>query len=172
MHTLKNIFVSSWTYRFVRICLGIIFVWAGLVKLLDVESFANIIAAYELVPENLLAPVAFGLPALELLAGLGLIFDVRGSSTITVGLLVMFALVLWFGILKDLDIDCGCFSADELAEHDSLRSVLYRDLGMIAAGLYLFWWRWAKRSSPRGIFSLKSFFKRDSSLRRLRQTAS
>ena len=170
--SLKNILVSLWTYRLVRVSLGIIFVWAGLAKLLDVESFANIISAYDLVPENLLVPVAFGLPAAELVAGLCLIFDVRGSLTITLALLAMFAFVLWFGILKDLDIDCGCFSADELAEHDSLRSALYRDLGMIAAGLYLFWWRGATRSFPRSIFFPKAFVKRDSPLRRLRQTAS
>ncbi|MBW1859369.1 MAG: DoxX family membrane protein [Deltaproteobacteria bacterium] len=172
MQSLKNILVSLWTYRLVRVSLGTIFVWAGLAKLLDVESFANIISTYELVPENLLIPVAFGLPAVELAAGLCLIFDVRGSLTTILALLVMFAFVLWFGILKDLDIDCGCFSADELAEHSSLRLALYRDLGMFAAGLYLFWWRWATRSSPRDIFSLKAFVKRDSSLRRLRQTAS
>jgi uncharacterized membrane protein YphA (DoxX/SURF4 family) len=172
LQNLKNILVSLWTYRLVRISLGIIFVWAGSAKLLDPESFADIISAYELVPEKLLIPVAFVLPAVELVAGLCLIFDVRGSLTITLALLVMFAFVLWFGILKDLDIDCGCFSADELAEHDSLRSALYRDLGMFAAGLYLFWWRWTTRSSPLGIFFLKAFVKRDSSLRRFRQTAS
>jgi uncharacterized membrane protein YphA (DoxX/SURF4 family) len=155
-----------------RICLGTIFVWAGLAKLLDVESFANIIAAYELVPENLLVPVAFGLPAVELVTGLCLIFDMRGSLTITVALLAMFAFVLWFGILRDLDIDCGCFSAQELAEHDSLRSALYRDLGMIATGLYLFWWRWVTKSSPRSTSLLKAFIKGDSPVRKLRQPAS
>jgi hypothetical protein len=145
---------------------------AGSAKLLDVEGFANIISAYELVPENLLVPVAFGLPAVELVTGLCLIFDVQGSLTITVALLAMFAFVLWFGILKDLDIDCGCFSADELAEHDSLRSALHRDLGMIAAGLYLFWWRWVTRSSPRSVFLLKAMIKGESPPKRLGQTAS
>ena len=129
--------------------------WAGSVKLIDLESFADIISVYELVPESLLIPVAIGLPALELIAGLGMIFDVRGSLTTILSLLVLFAFVLWFGILKDLDIDCGCFSVEELKVHADLRSALYRDLGMIAAALYLFWWRRTTRSVARGGSRLK-----------------
>ncbi len=112
-------------------------------------------SVYELVPESLLVPVAIGLPALELIAGLGMIFDVRGSLTTILSLLVLFAFVLWFGILKDLDIDCGCFSVEELNVHADLRSALYRDLGMIATALYLFWWRRTTRSVALGGSRLK-----------------
>jgi uncharacterized membrane protein YphA (DoxX/SURF4 family) len=121
--------------------LGVIFVWAGLVKLSDPESFAEIISAYELVPEALLGPVAIGLPSLEVAAGIGLILDVRGSLGAVFGLLMMFVVVLWFGILKDLNIDCGCFSPADLAEHGTLWAAMYRDLAMMAAVAYLFWWR-------------------------------
>jgi hypothetical protein len=93
---------------------------------------------------------------LELIAGLGLIFDVKGSLSVILGLLVLFAFVLWFGILKDLDIDCGCFSPDDLAEHNALWSALYRDLAMIIAALYLFWWRRATRPVPEGVFPIKA----------------
>jgi rhodanese-related sulfurtransferase/uncharacterized membrane protein YphA (DoxX/SURF4 family) len=155
MQGLTNIVASVWTYRSIRVCLGIIFVWAGVAKLLDLEAFAHVISAYELVPEKFLASVAIGLPVLELIAGFGLIFDVRGSLSIVLGLLLMFAFVLWFGILNDLDIDCGCYSARELKEHGALRSALYRDLGMIAGALYLFGWRWAYTSFPRASIPLK-----------------
>jgi len=141
MSGVKNILASPWVYRLIRICLGVLFVWAGSVKLSDPEGFAEIISAYDLVSEESLSLIAVGLPALEVFAGIGLIFDVRGSLSIIFGLLVVFAFVLWFGILKDLDIDCGCFSPDDLKEHSTLRSALYRDLGMIAAVFYLFWRR-------------------------------
>jgi uncharacterized membrane protein YphA (DoxX/SURF4 family) len=156
MQRLKRILLSLWSYRLIRILLGMVFVWAGAAKLMDPEGFAHIISAYQLVPEALLAPAAIGLPALEFMAGLGLIFDIRGSLTVILGLLGMFAFVLWFGILKDLDIDCGCFSAEELAEHGALRWALYRDLGMMIAVLYLFWWRRATRSVPRAGFRIKA----------------
>ncbi|UCD88162.1 MAG: DoxX family membrane protein [Desulfobacterales bacterium] len=172
MNGFSSMLVSLWPYRLIRLGLGVIFVWAGWTKLFDLEAFAEIIAAYELVPEGLLVPVAIGLPVLELLAGLGLIFDVRGSLSITFGLLVMFAFVLWFGILRNLDIDCGCFSADELGEHGALRIAFYRDLGMIAGVLYLYWWRRATRSAPHGARISQAIMKLGSPVKRLRQTAS
>lgn len=141
MRSLRHIVISPWTYRLVRASLGLVFVWAGALKLADPEAFAAIISVYDLVPDALLVPVAIGLPVLEVIAGLGMIFDVRGSLGTIFGLLVMFVIVLWFGILKDLDIDCGCFSLSELKEHDTLMSALYRDLVMIAGVLYLLWWR-------------------------------
>jgi uncharacterized membrane protein YphA (DoxX/SURF4 family) len=167
---MKNTFISLWPYRLIRLGLGAIFVWAGLAKLFDLEAFAHVISAYELVPESLLVPVAIGLPVLEMIAGLGLIFDVQGSLSITFGLLVMFAFVLWYGILKDLDIDCGCFSADELREHGALRIAFYRDLGMMAGALYLFWWRRATRSFPKGAIFLRTIMEGNGFLRRLKQT--
>jgi uncharacterized membrane protein YphA (DoxX/SURF4 family) len=152
---LKEMLVSPWAYRIVRFGLGVVFVWAGLVKLADPESFAEIISVYGLVPQALLAPVAIGLPALEFLAGLGLILDVRGSLAVIFGLLTMFVFVLWFGVLKDLDIECGCFSSAEIKEQGALRIAMYRDIAMMAAAAYLFWWRRAARVwVPRG-FALK-----------------
>ena len=78
-------------------------------------------------------------------------------------MLAMFVFVLWFGILKDLDIDCGCFSAEELKEHGTLRGALFRDLWMIAGAMYLYGWRWGTGSIPQGRTRLKeatrNFFK-------------
>lgn len=170
MNGFVNALTSQWLYRLIRLALGGIFLWAGMAKLFDVEAFAGIISAYELLPESLLVPVAIGLPIFELFAGLGLIFDVRGSLSITFGLLIMFAFVLWFGILKDLDIDCGCFSADELKKHDALRLALYRDLAMLAAASYLFLWRTTTRSFPRGGFFLRTIMAGNGLRRGLKET--
>jgi hypothetical protein len=50
----------------------------------------------------------------------------------------MFAIVIWYGILNDLNIDCGCFSPEEIEGQGSLTRAFYRDMVMIAAGIYLF----------------------------------
>ncbi len=106
-------FVSSpLPYITVRLILGSVFVYAGVVKILDPKAFASIISQYGLVPESLLVPVAIGLPLVEILAGLGLIFNIRGSLPTIFGLLVMFIFVLWYGILQELNIDCGCFTTE------------------------------------------------------------
>ncbi len=128
-------------YHLPRIILGGIFIYSGVVKLADVKGFARLISQYDLVPEQLLPPVAIGLPALELLAGIGLLFEIPGALAAIFSMLVMFCTVLWYGILKDLDIDCGCFSTAELKGHDSLRQALYRDFVMIAVCGNLFLYR-------------------------------
>jgi uncharacterized membrane protein YphA (DoxX/SURF4 family) len=134
----RKILLSPWFYRVVRFALGSIFVYAGLTKLLDPKAFAKLISHYDLIPESLLVPVAIGLPVVEFLAGLGLIFAIRGSLSIIFGLLIMFVVVLWYGILRNLDIDCGCFSPQEIKSHASLWHAFYRDIVMIAAAGYLF----------------------------------
>ena len=134
----KKIFFSSCFHYFVRFALGSIFVYAGFIKLIDPKTFAKAISQYDLVPEGLLIPTAIGLPAIEILAGLGLVFAIRGSLSIISGLLVTFVIVLWYGILNNLSIDCGCFSPDELKSHASLWNAFYRDLVMIAAVVYLY----------------------------------
>lgn len=141
--TKKALFDWPWLYRLVKFCLGGIFVFSGIVKLIDPKKFARTISAFDLVPEMLLPPVAIGLPLVELLAGLGLIFNVRGSLSAIFGLLIMFIIILWFGMLKGLDIDCGCFSVGELKDHASLRDAFYRDIVMVAGVLYLYLYRLA-----------------------------
>jgi uncharacterized membrane protein YphA (DoxX/SURF4 family) len=135
---LKKIVLSPWISYFIRFSIGSIFLYAGLVKLLDPKAFAKVISQYDLIPESLLPQVAIGLPVLEVLAGFGLVFAIRGSLGVIFGLLTMFVFVLWYGILRHLDIDCGCFSQDELKSHASLWNAFYRDLVMIAAVVYLY----------------------------------
>ncbi|MBL7174787.1 MAG: DoxX family membrane protein [Desulfobacteraceae bacterium] len=138
---------SIWLYLIIRLILGGIFIWAGASKLVAPKAFAQLISAYELVPGELLLPVAIGLPLLELIAGIGMIFDIRGSLEVVTVLLLLFAFVLWFGFLKGLDIDCGCFSLMELREHEGLRYALYRDFLFLGLALYLFVWRWIHAKS-------------------------
>lgn len=141
---------AAWVERLARWALAVVFLWAGITKLMAPRAFAVILSRYGMVPEPLLAPAAIGLPLLETAAGIGLIWDVRGGLEVVTGLLVMFIVVLWFGVLQGLDVDCGCFSPDELAEHGGLKSALYRDFGYLAGAAYLYWRRW-RRAGWRGL---------------------
>lgn len=137
-HTLKRIIGSPWTYRVIRFILGSIFVYAGFVKLIDPKAFARVISQYSIAPDVLLVPFAIGLPALEFLAGIGLILNMRGSLTVIFSLLVVFVGVLGYGILNDMNVDCGCFSPAEITSQNNLRQAFYRDLFMIAVVFLLF----------------------------------
>jgi uncharacterized membrane protein YphA (DoxX/SURF4 family) len=133
---------SPWPSRVMRMGLGIIFIYAGSTKLMNVKGFARLISQYDLIPDQLLPWVAVGLPILELLAGIGLILFLRGSLSLTLTLLIFFITVLWYGILKDLNVDCGCFSVEELKGQDGLWQAFYRDLMMMAGVFFLYGARW------------------------------
>ena len=126
-------------YHLVRLGLGCLFIYAGFIKLLDPKAFAHAIAQFDLAPEPLLPLLAVGLPALELLAGAGLIFQVRGSLTVIAVLLGLFLLALGYAVFMELDIDCGCFTAAELSAQTGVRQALLRDLFLAAALAFLFW---------------------------------
>ena len=139
-----------WAYRFLRWMLGVVFIYTGATKLLDPETFAVLIDAYGLVPGPLLMPVALFLPALEVIAGAGLLVDGYGSLGTIAGLLVLFMAILGYGIWMGLDVDCGCFGPDdpEADAFHGLRPALYRDVGMLMVVLLLYGWRRYHRVEP------------------------
>ena len=148
----KIFMVSPWPYRIVRVALAGLFIFGGGIKLLDPKAFAATISVYGLVPEPLLPLVAIGLPLAEVLAGFGLLFDIRGSLTTILGLLGLFVFVLWYGILKDLDVDCGCFGPEELTSQGKLWNAFYRDLilvGLVVPFLYASRWMRARSVAQR-----------------------
>jgi uncharacterized membrane protein YphA (DoxX/SURF4 family) len=145
----KGLLGNEWTYRVIRLGLALLFLYGGLTKLADPKAFARVISDYNLVPEGMLAIVAIGLPLLETVAGLGLVFDRRGSLAAIAGMLALFLFVLWYGILMDLSIDCGCFGFEELEGQQSLWGAFYRDvllLGGVVPFLYLS--RWYRTRTP------------------------
>lgn len=148
-------------YRVSRWVLGIVFIYAGGVKLIDPASFAVLIDAYGLVPDILLMPVAVGLPAMEVVAGAGLLFDVEGSLSTIAALLLLFIAILGYGIWMGLDVDCGCFGPEdpEAKAYHGLRTSLYRDLAMFAGIAFLYAWRWCRQIKPIKISILtRNFF--------------
>lgn len=149
---LKDLILSPWTYRLIRVGLAVVFLYAGTNKLLETRSFATIIEAYGLVPIAWIRPISLFLPLLEVLAAFGLIFEVRGSLTVIAGLLLFFMAVLAYGIWMEFDVNCGCwgFDSPEVRKKAGLVAALYRDLVMMAAVIYLYVWRSAKSAAPDG----------------------
>jgi uncharacterized membrane protein YphA (DoxX/SURF4 family) len=128
-------------YHCLRLALAGVFIYAGLIKLLEPRAFAHVIAQYDLVPEGLLPAMAIGLPVLELLAGLGLILEIRGSLTTITVLLLMFLVILAYALCQNLDIDCGCFTIEELEGIHSVKTAFWRDLIMLGTTPFLYWRR-------------------------------
>jgi hypothetical protein len=145
--------MMDWLYTLCRWTLGGIYIYAGGTKLLEPEIFAVLIDAYGIVPEGLLMSVAIGLPFLEVIAGFGLLFDIRGSLALMTGLLVLFMMVLGYGIWMGLDVDCGCFGPEdpEAGAFHGLRLSLFRDLVMMAGVIFIYGWRRYRAIRPAGV---------------------
>lgn len=142
----RRISHSVWLYRLVRWTLSGLFIWAGGAKLMNPEAFGLIIGDFGLVPEWSIMPLALILPVLEILAGLGLIFDLPYSLGVVTALLLLFISVIGYGIWLGLDIDCGCFGPGdpESGVYGSLSYALYRDLAVGAGIIFLYWYRFRR----------------------------
>ena len=149
-----SIIKSVWFYRLARWVLATVFIWAGYTKLSDPQAFSVLIGDFGIVPELSVMPIAVILPVLEVIAAIGLIFDMRGSLAAITGLLALFIAILGYGIWLGLDIDCGCFGPEdpESRAYNGLRSSLYRDLAMMAAIFYLYFWRFRQTAHAQAEF--------------------
>src|SRR5918911_2833023 len=95
----------------VRLGLAAVFLVSGVIKVIDPAQTRVAVLAYELLPTDLVGPVATGLPLVELALGTLL---VAGAFTRWVALASgLLLLVLMGGVVqawaRGLSIDCGCF---------------------------------------------------------------
>jgi len=124
-------------YHGCRLLLGGIFLYAGLLKSLDVQAFAGSIAAYRLLPYQGNYLVAASLPSVEVLGGVLLLVNRRvRPAALVLGLLTLvFIAALASALYRGLEIDCGCFSP---RHPTSPRTALWRDLGILLLAHFTF----------------------------------
>lgn len=123
--------MKRWLLVIGRLVLGVIFVYAAYAKLrAPWIEFAGSLAAFQLVPDNLLEPMARTLPPFELILGLGLISGIwqRWFSLVASLLLLLFFSVMVRSYAMGLQIDCGCFGPGEALGPKTLA----RDFTMLA----------------------------------------
>ena len=123
----------------IRLILGGVFLWAGILKIPNIELFSYTVRAYNLLPEFLILPVTILIPWLECVIGLCLIlgFWTHASTLIASGLLVSFASALGTKIYQGVNMSCGCFGFG--TERGSLEWVLSQDVLLLSFALVLFW---------------------------------
>jgi uncharacterized membrane protein YphA (DoxX/SURF4 family) len=97
-----------------RAVLGLVFILAGMDKIVFPDAFAASIEGYKLAPYAAVNVIALVLPWMELICGLFLLGGVylRGSSAIVSALLVFFIFAVISAMLRELKIDCGCFGKE------------------------------------------------------------
>jgi uncharacterized membrane protein YphA (DoxX/SURF4 family) len=138
---------------FLRVALGALFIYAGVMKVAEAPDFARDIQRYAIIPwPDATVLLAVYLPWLEILSGAAVI--VRrfhlGALAIIAGLMLVFTIALSSAWARGLDIECGCFGRKKESIRTNFPALLARDLGLLAAacGLLAAEWRSAKSRSP------------------------
>lgn len=124
-----------------RICLGCVFVYASIHKIIDPGSFAKIIYGYGLFPSIMINVTAIVLPYIEFFAGFFLILGIfpRSAAILIQALLLVFIIAISINLIRGHEFDCGCFSFQK-GNHDAaglgllIRDVVWFVVGMIVLG--------------------------------------
>jgi hypothetical protein len=92
------------------VCVGLVFVMAGVSKLRHRRLLSGVIANYRLLPEGLVSPVSAVLPITELVIGIALIGGERIlAPLLAMMLLLVFAAAMGINLARGRrKIDCGC----------------------------------------------------------------
>jgi uncharacterized membrane protein YphA (DoxX/SURF4 family) len=124
-----------------RLGLATIFLVAGTLKVLDPAQTRIAVRAYQLLPTELVGPVATTLPLVELALGTLLVIGaytrwVALASTVLLLMLMTAVAQAW---ARGLAIDCGCFGGGGAVAKSSTHypQELARDVGMLLLALWL-----------------------------------
>mgnify|MGYP001774363439 CR=1 FL=1 len=94
-----------------RILIGLVFVVSGFGKILDIDNFAEIVRAYDLLPDSLVFHFSLLLSCVEILFGMMFILKVwvKTASFVLLFLSIFFFFVLIYGVYFVGVEECGCF---------------------------------------------------------------
>ena len=126
-------------WRILAVIVGGVFVYAGVLKVLDPVQFGLDIDNYKMLPWFVSVRLAFYLPWLEILCGLALIFGFlyRGGLSILALLVLVFLGATIAAKARGLDITCGCFG--HASQHWSFPQHMAIDLAIFVALSALLW---------------------------------
>jgi uncharacterized membrane protein YphA (DoxX/SURF4 family) len=135
----RSFLANEWLVLATRLIMGAIFLYAAWDKFLHPREFAITVAAYKILPWQLINITAVLLPSLELVIGLALIIGLfpRGSAFIMFVLMLIFIAAFVIAMAMGVNLqDCGCFSNTHDIEASSKGSsytwiYLLRDLGFL-----------------------------------------
>ena len=135
----------EWVATVARVVLGVVWIWAGSVKIGDPADAVRTVRAYRILPESMVKAVAYGQPYVEISIGVLLLV---GLATRVIAGLSGVALLAFIGSvasasIRGLQIKCGCFSAggDLGANQTTAYTVeIVRDTGLFLVSAFLLVW--------------------------------
>jgi len=113
--------LRRWGLLAARTIPGAVMVIAGLLKVGAPAASGRAVNAYQILPYDVAAHVGYGLPIVEIAAGVLLVLGLftRTSAGIVAGLLVAFMVGIASAWARGLSIDCGCFGGGGTVQPDA-----------------------------------------------------
>ena len=126
-------------WRILDLIVGGIFIYAGVLKVLDPVHFGLDIDNYKILPWFISVRLGFYLPWLEILCGGALVFRFlyRGGLSILTALSLIFIGATAAAKVRGLDITCGCFG--HASQHWNFWQHMTIDLAIFFALGALLW---------------------------------
>lgn len=108
---MKKILTNKYLLLIFRLCLGSVFIYASIDKIIDPRTFSNLIDNYHITPYLLNNIFALFIPWMELIIGVLIILKryYQPSLEIMILLLIWFIFILSQAVLRGIDTHCGCF---------------------------------------------------------------
>ena len=131
-----------WITFAARLVLAVVWAWAGLAKISDPDAATRAVRAYELFPEALVKPIAWGLPFVELGLALLLLIGLatRPAGWVSAVLFVAFIAMIGSAWARGLSIDCGCFGGGGVTNRfdaSKYAEEIVRDVVLLGLSLFV-----------------------------------
>ncbi len=141
----RFLFNKIWV-RILQIFLGILFIYSGVLKILNPFEFSLTVAKYGILPEKLINLFSIILPFFEIVSGFSLLsgFFIQGASFIISFLLFVFIIAVIYVISKGFSFECGCFEILGKEPKTGIFLIL-RNIILLALSLNVFVFKVKKR---------------------------
>ncbi len=105
--------IKRWLVFAFRLTVGGVFLWSGILKIIDPLAFARGIEAYRVFPRPAAFFLALTLPHIETVCGALLVLGLwrRPAALTTAAFLAGFIVLIAATMARGLDITCGCFGS-------------------------------------------------------------
>lgn len=135
--------MKEWLGTAARLVVGVVWIWAGAVKLPHPQESVAAVRAYQLLPGDVATTVGHLLPVLEVVVGALLVLGLltRGAAAVSGVLFVAFIIGIASVWARGMNIDCGCFGGGgyDPDARSKYPVEIARDVGLLLLSAYLVW---------------------------------
>jgi uncharacterized membrane protein YphA (DoxX/SURF4 family) len=134
-----------------KLALAGAFILAGIIKLKDPATFEVTLIHWRLFPDELISPLTWGVPLIEIVAGWACLSNRWGRLGLQVllSLMTVYTVLLVVQWIRGIPSDCGCFGA--VSAGWPYYALVFRNMGLIMVGVLLIAFDSSRQASPSSI---------------------